>query len=334
MKPQIALICGGKSAEHEISCLSAIGIFEAIDRAKFSVSLWGITSSGQGFVPLSGRAEFDTDHNGLPIVPSDRELQALPQDVDLLFPVLHGSNGEDGVFQGYAEFLQVNYLGSGVLASALAMDKSRAKEIFVSAGLKVAAGVSVTSFNDAKGLALKLPLFVKPSRGGSSRGTSKVKSLDQLGTAISEALQFDDLVLIEEAIAGREIECAVLEVGGEILTSVVGEIRVLGGREFYDYEAKYLDSATEYLVPAPVTEAIASEIKAQAVRAFNSIGCEGLARVDFFLTDDGEIYINEINTMPGFTPKSVFPMLWRATGREYREIITTMVTQALENPKV
>ena len=334
VKPHIALICGGKSAEHEISCLSAIGIFEAIDREKFRISLYGITESGEGFVALNARGEFDKDANGMPIVPNDRTKGPLPADIDLIFPVLHGSNGEDGVFQGYAEFLQVNYLGSGVLASALAMDKTRAKKIFVGAGLKVAPGIALKKSDDSKNIALRFPLFVKPSRGGSSRGTSKVKKSEELPEAISLAFRFDESALVEEAIEGRELECAVMEVDGKVEASLVGEIRVLGGREFYDYEAKYLDSATEYLVPAPISDEIATEIRRQAIVAFESIGCEGLARVDFFLTGDEEIYINEINTMPGFTPKSVFPMLWRATGRDYREVISLMVEEALKKPKV
>jgi D-alanine-D-alanine ligase len=230
--------------------------------------------------------------------------------------------------------MQINYLGSGVLSSALAMDKSRAKQIFASAGLRVAPGVSVASAVEAGSLSLSLPVFVKPSRGGSSRGTQKVKEKGALQAAINEALKFDSTVLIEEAINGRELECAVLQEGGKVLTSVVGEIRVLGGREFYDYEAKYLDSATEYLVPAPIPDEISKEIQAQSVIAFQAIGCEGLARVDFFLTDEGQIVINELNTMPGFTPKSVFPMLWRESGRNYRDVITTLIEEALQNPKV
>jgi D-alanine-D-alanine ligase len=334
MKPHVALICGGKSAEHEISCLSALGIYEAIDRDRFEVSLFGITEDGRGFITLSGVDDFDRDSNGMPIVPRSKAMKELPSGIDLLFPVLHGSNGEDGVFQGYAEFLQINYLGSGVLASALAMDKARAKEIFQSHGLGVATGVSIRSSDQAESLQLTLPLFVKPARGGSSRGTVKVKNRAELAAAIEEALRFDDVALVEEAIEGREMECAVMEVDGELLTSVVGEIRVLGGREFYDYEAKYLDSATEYLIPAPISDDLSREIQEEAKRAFAAIGCRGLARVDFFVTKEGSIVINELNTMPGFTPKSVFPMLWKASGRDYREVITTMIEEVIRRPKL
>lgn len=334
MKPHIALICGGKSAEHEISALSALGVFEAIDRTRFDVSLFGITRSGRGFIPLAGRSDFESDANGLPLVPEGGSAVELPSGIDLLFPVLHGSNGEDGVFQGYAQFLQINYLGSAVMASALAMDKSRAKEIFTAAGLKVAKGKSLSSVTEADSIGLDFPLFVKPARGGSSRGTRKVKSRDQLSDAIKEALSFDSIALIEEAVEGREVECAILQIDGRVESSVVGEIRVLGDREFYDYEAKYLDSATEYLIPAPIEAKVQSAIQAAAIRAFEAIGCEGLARVDFFLRPDGAIVINEINTMPGFTPKSVFPMLWRESGRSYSEVITAMIDEALRNPKV
>ena len=333
MKPTVALICGGKSAEHEISCLSALGIFEAIDRSRFDVALFGITQSGKGFVPLHGRDDFDRDSNDIPIVPERANREELPSGLDLLFPVLHGSNGEDGVFQGFAEFLGINYLGSGVLASALAMDKVRAKQLFAAAGLDVANGRAVNSVTDAANLDLAYPLFIKPSRGGSSRGTSKVKSEAEVKPAIEEALKYDGVVLVEEAVVGREIECAVLEVDGEVSASVAGEIRVLGGREFYDYEAKYLDSTTEYLVPAPIESAVQERIRSQAKIAFKALGCQGLARVDFFLRDDGSLVINELNTMPGFTPKSVFPMLWEASGRSYGEIITLMIEEALRNPK-
>lgn len=334
MKPHIALICGGKSAEHEISALSALGVFEAIDRNRFDVSLFGITSTGEGFAPLTGRSDFDSDGNGMPIVPQRSPRTSLPTGIDLLFPVLHGSNGEDGVFQGYAEFLQINYLGSGVLASALAMDKSRAKQIFASVGLDVAPGMSVRSADEADSIDLAIPLFVKPSRGGSSRGTRKVKQRDQLTDAIKEALSFDSTALVETAVMGREVECAILEIDGRVEASVVGEIKVLGNREFYDYEAKYLDSATEYLIPAPIDSRLQSMIQAAAITAFKAIGCSGLARVDFFLKPDGSIVINELNTMPGFTPKSVFPMLWQASGRSYGEVITMMIEEALRNPKV
>lgn len=334
MKPKIALICGGKSAEHEISCLSALGIYDAIDRSRFDVSLFGITASGKGFVPLRGIEDFHRDGHGMPIVPEDAKRQDLPSGIDLLFPALHGSHGEDGVFQGFAEFLGINYLGSGVLASALAMDKVRAKQILASVGLEVAKGRALRSVDEAEGLDLDYPLFVKPSCGGSSRGTTKVKSRPEVTPAITEALKYDSVALIEEAVVGREVECAILQVDGEVRSSIVGEIRVLGGREFYDYEAKYLDSATEFLIPAPIDPSVQERIRSAAMTAFKALGCEGLARVDFFLRDDGSLVINELNTMPGFTPKSVFPMLWKASGLTYSELITLMIEEALRNPKV
>lgn len=334
-RKKIAVVCGGMSPEHEISCLSALGIFEAIDKKKFDVVLLGITRNGMGFITLGGREDFPSDSNGLPIVPDEGAFAAIADDVDLLFPILHGTNGEDGVFQGYAEFLGRNYVGSGVLASAIAMDKSIAKDIFARHQLQTAPGFTVTKdqLQKMSEETLSFPLFVKPARGGSSRGTIKVKSRDELKSALVEAMRFDEKVLVESAVVGREIECGILVINGEVTSSVVGEIRVLGGREFYDYEAKYLDNATQYLVPAPIDEASANAIRESAIRAFEAIGCEGFARVDFFLTESGEIIINEINTLPGFTPKSVFPMLWKASGKSYAEVIDILIEEALASPK-
>jgi D-alanine-D-alanine ligase len=328
MKKKIAVICGGDSEEHEISALSALGVFNAIDRVKYEPILLGITRQGEGFVELSSRGDFDSDSNGLPLVPERSKFIPIPDDLDLLFPVLHGRNGEDGVFQGYAEFLKIKYVGSKVLASALAMDKAQAKKIFQSHGLLTAQGeiVSQASWRNTN---LGYPLFVKPARGGSSRGTSKVKVESELEGAIKLALSYDERVLVEEGIEGREVECAVMEVDGELVSSVVGEIRIVGQHEFYDYEAKYLDGSTEFLVPAPISEQLSQEIQNAAKTAFAAIGCQGFARVDFFLKDDGQIFINEINTIPGFTPTSVFPMLWRESGKSYQEIVNTLIEQAL-----
>jgi D-alanine-D-alanine ligase len=328
MKKKIAVICGGDSEEHEISALSALGVFNAIDRRKYEPILLGITRQGEGFVELSERADFDSDSNGLPIVPERAKYIAIPQDLDLLFPVLHGRNGEDGVFQGYAEFLKVKYVGSKVLASALAMDKAQAKKIFQAHGLLTTAGDTVDK-SSWRNSDLSYPLFVKPARGGSSRGTTKVKTESELAPAIEIALGYDEKVIVEEGVVGREVECAIMEVDGELVSSVVGEIKVLGGHEFYDYEAKYLDGSTEFLIPAPIPEQLSLEIQKAAKTAFAALGCRGYARVDFFLGADGKIFINEINTIPGFTPTSVFPMLWRESGKNYQEIVNTLIEQAL-----
>jgi D-alanine-D-alanine ligase len=329
---KVGLICGGESDEHEISCISALSIFDAIDRKKFQPTLLGISQDGEGFIELQGRESFDSDQNGLPIVPKKGSFQPLDPELQLLFPILHGANGEDGVFQGYADFLGFNYLGSGVLASALAMDKAAAKDVFIQNGLKVARGEVIKDKN-WKNNKYSYPFFVKPAAGGSSRGTAKVKSESEVFAAINEALKYDDKVLIEEAISGREIECGVLVIDGEVKSSVLGEIKIVGAHEFYDYEAKYLDSATQLLIPAPVSDEISERVQTLAKKAFTAIGCEGLARVDFFLTEGNEIIINEINTMPGFTSKSAFPLLWKATGLSYPQLITTLIEGGLAKAK-
>ena len=229
------------------------------------------------------------------------------------------------------------YVGSGVLASAVAMDKSFAKSIFTSHKMATAAGIVLKASQwladpdsvRAQVQELTYPVFVKPARGGSSRGTSKVHSETELAGAIEAALQFDPKVIIEEAIVGAEIECAVLEIAGEPQASIVGKISIDPKFEFYDYEAKYFDGATSIELPAPISPAISEQIRASAIKAFQALGCSGLARVDFFLTDAGEIIINELNTMPGFTATSAFPKMWQASGISYQVVITHLIEGAL-----
>ncbi|MEY3076135.1 MAG: hypothetical protein RLZZ131_261 [Actinomycetota bacterium] len=334
-RKKVAVICGGESPEHEISCLSGLGIFAAIDKDKYEAILLGISDEGRRFIELKSREDFGSDENGLPVIPKNGVFSEIPPDVDLLFPILHGTNGEDGVFQRFATEQGFNYVGSGISASQMAMDKSMAKEAFSEKGLITARGVTISRHDRTKRewQNLHYPLFVKPSRGGSSRGTIKVKREEDIESALDEAFRYDEKVLVEEAVVGREIECGILVQGGEVKSSVVGEIRVLGGREFYDYEAKYLDNATQYLVPAPIDEIASEIIREQAIRAFKALGCEGFARVDFFLKESGEVVINEINTLPGFTPKSVFPMLWKASGKSYEEVVSLLIEEALAFPK-
>jgi len=228
-------------------------------------------------------------------------------------------------------------VGSGVLASAVAMDKSFAKPIFASHGIKVAEGLVIREsewkINQANLTAqvatLGYPVFVKPARGGSSRGTTKVKSAGELAAAVAEAHRFDPKAMVENAVIGREIECAVLEIEGTPRASVVGQIEIDSKFEFYDFEAKYLDGATSITLPAPIAPEISALIQAKAVEAFISLGCSGLARVDFFVTPNGEVIINELNTMPGFTATSVFPKMWAATGVGYTQVITHLLKSAL-----
>jgi D-alanine-D-alanine ligase len=222
------------------------------------------------------------------------------------------------------------YVGSGVSASAQAMDKAVAKMLFTSTGMKVADGLDVNAQDwPSKTQELNYPVFVKPSSGGSSRGTYKVKSADDLESAINDALLYDSKILIETAIIGREIECAVLERDGKVDASIVGEIVVDPKFEFYDFEAKYLDDATTVKIPADIPSSAAEEIRRLAVSAFHVLGCSGLARCDFFYTNDGEIIINEVNTMPGFTGTSVYPKLWQASGVSYTDLISALIDTAL-----
>ena len=339
-KLNVAVICGGISSEHEISCISAGGVLKGLDSDKFNAVLIGITKAGN-WVLLPNDYPLEIIDGKLPTV--DERATAIAADVhgfsvngktleiDVVFPVLHGPYGEDGTIQGMLEIANLPYVGSGVLASAVAMDKSFAKPIFAAAGIKVADGIVLTSSDKQVSIDdLAFPVFVKPARGGSSRGTHKVKSIDGLNAALKDAFLFDHKVMIEQAVNGREIECAVLESKGTVTASVVGEIVIDKKFEFYDFDAKYLDGATTVKIPADIPQEAAEEIRIKAVQAFKALGCSGLARCDFFYTETGEIIINEINTMPGFTGTSVYPKLWAASGMDYKELITALIETALE----
>ena len=343
----VAILCGGRSSEHEISCISAGGILSALDRTRYEPILIGITRTSGRWVLMPENSELSIVNGVLPSVPETGDLvntdiagfsvNGKPLRIDLNFPALHGTFGEDGTIQGFCEIANIPYVGSGVLASAVAMDKSFAKPIFASGGMSVAEGIVITAerWRAEKATcesvvgALSFPLFVKPSRGGSSRGTAKVKTANQLASAIDDALRFDSKVLIEEAVIGREIECAVLEVDGALVTSPPGEIQIDKKYEFYDFDAKYLDGATTAIIPAQIPEAASKEIERQAAQAFRALGCSGLARVDFFYCEDGQIVINELNTMPGFTPTSMYPRLLASRGITYTQIIDELMKSAL-----
>ena len=335
-KARVAIICGGKSSEHEISCISANGILNAIDRSKFEPVLIGITKSGKWLL-LPDDTTFITLNGALPTVPeSGIEVSITSQGlfsggknlaIDLAFPILHGTYGEDGTIQGLFEMIGLRYVGSGVLASAVSMDKSYAKPIFAAAGLKVAPGTVVTSANFELPSALKYPLFVKPARSGSSRGTTKVKQSSDLKAAVEVALGFDSKVIIEQAVDGKEIECAVLQSEGKTIVSPVGEIVISSKYEFYDFQAKYLDDSMQLVFPV-LPAGVEEKIQSAALTAFNAAGCEGLARVDFFYSASGDVVINEINTMPGFTPLSVYPKLIEKSGINYQGLITTLIQTA------
>jgi D-alanine-D-alanine ligase len=335
-KVRVAIICGGKSSEHEISCISANGILDAIDRSKFEPVLIGITKSGKWLL-LPDDTTFITLNGALPTVPeSGIEVSITSQGlfsggknlaIDVAFPILHGTYGEDGTIQGLFEMIGLRYVGSGVLASAVSMDKSYAKPIFAAAGLKVAPGTVVTSTNFELPSNLNYPLFVKPARSGSSRGTTKVKQSSDLKAAVDAALAFDSKVIIEQAVDGKEIECAVLQSQGKTIVSPVGEIVISSKYEFYDFQAKYLDDSMQLVFP-DLPAGVEEKIQSAALTAFNAAGCEGLARVDFFYSTSGDVVINEINTMPGFTPLSVYPKLIEKSGIDYQGLITTLIQTA------
>lgn len=336
-KTKVAIICGGRSSEHEISCASADGVLAAINRDLFEVELIGITKSGK-WLHLPVDTNLKIQNGVLPQIP-DSGIEVMitsnglvvdgkKLDIDVVFPILHGPYGEDGTIQGLFEILQLRYVGSGVLASAVSMDKSYAKSIFSATGLKVAPGIVVTNSQTQLPQELKFPLFVKPARSGSSRGTTKVNQPSQIKTAIEAALEFDSKVIIEQAISGREIECAVLESDGKLMVSPVGQIVISDKYEFYDFQAKYLDNSMQLIFPTDLPVGVAEDIQQKAITAFKAAGCEGLARIDFFYSSTGEIIINEINTMPGFTPTSVYPKLLEKLGISYKQLITNLILTA------
>ncbi|MDY6870964.1 MAG: D-alanine--D-alanine ligase family protein [Actinomycetota bacterium] len=358
-RTRVAVVYGGRSSEHAISCVSAGSILRNLDPDRFDVVAVGITPDGS-WVLTDGRPETLAITDGrlpevsaesgtalaLPADPGRRgELVSLSQAaagevlaaVDVVFPVLHGPYGEDGTIQGLLELAGVPYVGAGILASAAGMDKEFTKKLLVAEGLPVGdhvvlrpGRVNVTLDERER---LGLPVFVKPARGGSSIGVSRVSDWADLPAAIEAARRHDPKVIVEAGIAGRELECGVLEYpDGRVEASTIGEIRVAGvrGREdgFYDFATKYLDDGAELDVPAKVEDDVADEIRHLAIRAFRAIDCQGLARVDFFLTDDGPV-VNEINTMPGFTTISMYPRMWAASGVDYPTLLAAMADTAV-----
>ncbi|MGV0791841.1 D-alanine--D-alanine ligase family protein [Mycolicibacterium sp. XJ1819] len=356
---RVAVVYGGRSSEHAISCVSAGSILRNLDRERFEAVAVGITPDGSWVLTDAEPDALAISDGRLPEVTSASGTElALAADpgrggqlvslgsgvgevlttVDVVFPVLHGPYGEDGTIQGLLELAGLPYVGAGVLASAVGTDKEFTKKLLAAAGLPVGDHVVLAPNTETPDLdeceRLGLPVFVKPARGGSSIGVSRVTAWEQLPSAIALARRHDPKVIVEAAIVGRELECGVLEFpDGRLEASTVGEIRVAGvrGREdgFYDFATKYLEDAAELDVPAKVDDGIAEAVQSLALRAFRAIDCQGLARVDFFLTDDGPI-LNELNTMPGFTTISMYPRMWAASGVDYPTLLTTMVDTALK----
>jgi D-alanine-D-alanine ligase len=358
-RTRVAVVYGGRSSEHAISCVSAGSILRNLDPERFDVVAVGITPDGC-WVLTDGRPETLAITDGqLPEVSAaSGTALALPADprrsgelvslnpaaagevlvaVDVVFPVLHGPYGEDGTIQGLLELAGVPYVGAGVLASAAGMDKEFTKKLLIAEGLPVGDHVVLrpgrADMTLDERVRLGLPVFVKPARGGSSIGVSRVSHWAELRAAIDLARRHDPKVIIEAGVPGRELECGVLEYpDGRVEPSAVGEIRVAGvrGREdgFYDFATKYLDDGAELDVPAKVEDDVAEDIRRLAIRAFRAIDCQGLARVDFFLTDNGPV-VNEINTMPGFTTISMYPRMWAASGVDYPTLLAAMVDTAV-----
>ena len=347
-KRRIAIVFGGRSAEHEISVASAQSVLAALDPERYDVLPIGIDKDGRWHhVPSlpeppspdelsavsGGQQVVLSPERGDPAVLAD---DGTRRELDVVFPLLHGPYGEDGTIQGMLELAGIPYVGAGVLASAVGMDKAIQKVLFRAAGLPLVAHEVVHEREwqddregvEARAAALDLPVFVKPATLGSSVGITKVKNVDDLARAIEEALSYARKALVEQAMEGaREIECAVLG-NDDPVASLPGEI--LPGGEFYDYRAKYLDQGTRLEVPADLPTSVVDEIQRMAVAAFRAIDCAGMARVDFFLREADEVVVNEINTIPGFTPVSMYPKLWEASGVAYPELIDRLVELAVE----
>lgn len=350
-RPRVVLLFGGRSAEHEVSCASAASVMRAIDQERYEVLAVGIDRAGRWHL-LASPPALEPGTGTLPSVdPAEGTVVTLAEGeatgalvgaagarepIDVVFPMLHGPFGEDGTMQGLLELAGVPYVGAGVLASAIGMDKSVQKALFRTAGLPVVRHETVLEPEwrddpesvEAGSEALGFPQFVKPANLGSSIGISKVKGPGDLEPALEEAFRHGRKALIEEAVdPGREIECAVL---GNVdpVASLPGEILPAG--EFYDYRSKYVDEGTRLEVPADLPPAIVEEIQGLAVAAFHAIACAGMARVDFFLRPQNEVIVNEINTIPGFTEVSMYPRMWEASGLPYPQLIDRLIELALE----
>ncbi|WP_156721327.1 D-alanine--D-alanine ligase family protein [Streptomyces apocyni] len=366
-KPRVAVVFGGRSSEHGISVVTAGAVMRAIDRTKYDVlpigitrdGRWALTTDDPERMAITDRALPDVDQLAesaeggvvLPVDPGNREVVyaepgSVPKalgEVDVVFPVLHGPYGEDGTLQGLLELSGTPYVGSGVLASAVGQDKEYMKRVFTSFGLRVGPYVVIRprEWAEDRDMARKKivefagehgwPLFVKPARAGSSIGITKVESFEGLDEAIEEAQRHDPKILVEALLRGREIECGVLEFEDGPRASLPAEIPPVSDHAFYDFEAKYIDSASG-IVPAPLTAEQTADVQRLAVEAFEAAACEGLVRADFFLTDDGQFVINEINTMPGFTPISMYPRMWQESGVGYAELVDRLLQAALRRP--
>lgn len=357
---RVGVLFGGRSSEHEVSLMSARSVLDALDPGKYDVVQIGITKEGRWLVAgdavarlieragesgalegeVAGTAPIvllaDPSRRGRLVGPPEGTPRDLDRPLDVIFPLIHGRTGEDGALQGLFDLSGVAYVGAGILGSALGMDKAVAKRLWEAAGLPVGPHAVVPSRSWSRDPArwmgeiasrLGFPCFVKPANSGSSIGVHKVHQLEELATAMEGAARFDVKLLVEAAIAGRELECGVI--GNDAPdASVVGEI--VPGHEFYDYQDKYFDDAVRMVIPAELPDGVAEEVRSLAIRAFTALDGSGMARVDFFLEKNGRILLNEINTIPGFTRMSMFPRLWEATGVGFPELCDRLIALALE----
>jgi D-alanine-D-alanine ligase len=352
-KLTLCVLFGGQSSEHEISRISATSVIKNLNKEKYDIVTIGITKDGkwllyQGPVDKIATGEWENGHVVRAVISPDAKMngiiklsedEATSAKIDVVFPVLHGLHGEDGTMQGLLELAQIPYVGPGVLASSVAMDKAYAKLIFKYAQIPQADWEVVfkTELDNMEQVVNRIeskfsyPCFIKPSNAGSSVGITKAHNRAELEEGLKLAAQHDRKILVEEFINGREIECSVL--GNEDpKASVLGEI--VPGREFYDYDAKYNDDTSRLIIPAQLPEDTTNKIRAYAVRAFKALDCTGLSRVDFFVhKETGEVYINEINTIPGFTSISMYPKLWEASGLSYSELLDKLIELAIQKKK-
>ena len=352
MKLRVGIVFGGQSAEHEVSLQSGQSIIQAIDQDKYELFLIGIAKNGNWYLlPEEGFLEHADDPDNIRLVTHpDWQIALIPheggnrivhlssaemgQSLDVVFSIIHGTFGEDGGLQGYFNILNLAFVGADILGASVGMDKDTAKQILIQHNIPVADFVCYHRRDfeekelDAAIEKLGLPLFIKPSSSGSSIGVKKACDKEELCEAIKFAFQYDDKVLVEEFVQGREIECSVLG-NEELRASLPGEI--IPQHEFYSYEAKYIDSEGALLViPAELPENISNKVGERAKQVFEALNCKGLARVDFFLTEDNRIILNEINTLPGFTKISMYPKLWGVTGLSYPDLIDELIRLAIE----
>jgi D-alanine-D-alanine ligase len=359
---RVVLLYGGRSSEHAISCVSAAAVLRALDHQRWDVLAVGITPAGQWLLTSADPDQIAPAGVSLPSVQSGEPVVLMPGDdgahlfkvgehlsqdlglVDVVFPLLHGPWGEDGSVQGLLETMHVGFVGSGVLSSAIAMDKAAMKMALSAHGIPVGPYEVVHDGEWRLGasrvaarleFALELPVFVKPARAGSSIGISKVNHWHELEQAMELARLHDPKVIVEQSVPGREIECGVLGAPRDqrAKASALAEIVLSPDREFYDFESKYLNDAATLVVPADLPPDSAEQIRDIAIRSFEALECEGLARVDFFLADNGSIVVNEVNTMPGFTPTSMYPRMWAEFGVQYSALIDTLLELALNRER-